>query len=72
MNSMKSNNFLNLKGKKVVVMGGAGLLGQQICKKLYEVEAVPIIIDFDKKKIKSAFNILNQDKSNQHYLVIDL
>ena len=69
---MSDNNFLNLKGIKVIVMGGAGFLGQQICKKLYEVEAIPIIIDFNEKKIKSTFKLLKQDIKKQHYLVADL
>ena len=69
---MSENKFLNLKGKKVIILGGAGLLGSEIYKKLYELDAVPVIVDSDKKKIIKLFEEFKQKKKDQHYLVADL
>ena len=69
---MNDNNFLNLKGKKVIILGGAGLLGREIYKKLYKLDAIPIIVDSNKKKIITVFEELKQKKNDQHYLVADL
>ena len=49
---MNENNFLNLKGKKIIILGGAGLLGKEIYKKLYELGSIPVIVDSNKKIIK--------------------
>lgn len=69
---MNENNFLNLKGKKIIILGGAGLLGKEIYKKLYELGSIPVIVDSNKKKIIKVFEELKQKKKDQHYLVADL
>ena len=59
---MNENNFLNLKGKKIIILGGAGLLGKEIYKKLYELGSIPVIVDSNKKKIIKVFEELKQKK----------
>lgn len=41
------NNLFNLKGKVVVITGGAGLLGQEYADALANLGAVPILADTD-------------------------
>ena len=48
----KYRNYLNLENKKAFVVGGLGLIGQEVSFALAENQAKVIIIDNDLKKYK--------------------
>jgi len=43
------NNF-NLKGKKALIVGGCGLIGEEVCEAFLSAGAKINVLDFDKKK----------------------
>ncbi len=47
-----SKNLFNLKRNVTVITGGAGLLGYNFVKSIFENNGIPVVIDNDKKKIK--------------------
>ncbi len=64
---------LTLKNKFSIVVGGAGHIGQKICKTLLELESNLLIIDNNKIKLKKLSNSLTKKyKSKIHTLHVDL
>ena len=45
-----SKNLFNLKRNVTVITGGAGLLGYNFVKSIFENNGIPVVIDNDKKK----------------------
>lgn len=47
----------DLKGKKIIVCGGSGQMGRNICSHIREIEAIPIIVDsnIEKQETDTAF-----------------
>ena len=43
------NNF-NLKGKKALIFGGCGLVGEKVCEAFLSAGAKVNVLDYDKKK----------------------
>lgn len=60
-----SKDLFNLKKNVTIITGGAGLLGYNFAKAIHENNGIPIIIDFDKKKInevkKKFYKIYKED-----------
>lgn len=65
-------NFLNLKKKKVFVLGGSGLIGKEICKAFLENQSQIINLDLEKGNIKNKklhfhyFDCTNLDDLNKN------
>jgi len=51
---------INFKNKNIIVTGGTGLIGAQVCKDLTESQANILIIDIESKKIKDLTNSLKK------------
>ncbi len=61
---------MNLKGKKIVVIGGEGFLGKHLCKKLIDLKAKVISAD-NKKILKNQKEKKFKNKSQIHYYSVD-
>ena len=56
---------INFKNKNIIVTGGTGLIGAQICKDLAKSQANILIIDIESEKIKNLTNLLKNKQQKQ-------
>ena len=56
---------IDFKGKNIIVTGGTGLIGEQLCKDLAESNANILIIDIESEKINNLTECLKKDNKNQ-------
>jgi len=59
---------LHLKGKVIVISGGAKGIGNAICSALLEEHAIPVILDLDETAAKS----FTKKFPKAHYIALDL
>ena len=64
-------NYFNLNGKNAYVIGGAGLIGQEIVIGLSSFGAITHILDIDRKKGKILEKKLRHQKLNVNYTYFD-
>ena len=69
---MIKKNIFSLERKKIVVSGGAGLLGSSFCKAIINMGGCPIIFDKDNKANKKLDGELNKFKSEYYIIQADL
>ena len=66
------NNFFNLKGKTVLIVGGLGLLGQEITRALSGAESKVIVLDNKKSVDKKFAQALKLHKTKIIYEKVDI
>ncbi len=54
------NSIFNLKGKVIVITGGAGMLGLKHAEAIAAYDGKPILIDNNKNKLEESINYLNK------------
>ena len=64
-------NYFNLNGKNAYVIGGAGLIGQEIVIGLSSFGAITHILDIDREKGKNLEKKLRLQKLNVNYIYFD-
>lgn len=56
---------ITFKGKNIIVTGGTGLIGEQVCRDLASSQANILIIDIESNKIKKITDDLKKEYKNQ-------
>ena len=64
--------MFNLKSKKIIITGGAGLLGSRIVKIIKENGGTPIILDNDQRKIDKLKKSLKKKLSSEVFYKVDI
>ncbi len=65
---MHKTNIFNLKGKTIIITGGAGLLGSAFSKACVEFDANVIIVDIDEKKGNDLVDNLKKETNNYNIM----
>ena len=63
---------MNLKGKKILVIGGEGFLGKNLCKKLLNLKAQVISADIKKKTLQNHERKKSKNKSQIYHYSVDV
>lgn len=63
-NNMETSNYLDLKKKVIIIAGGTGLIGKELCKGFIEQESIVIIASRNQQKGEKLLENLNKLKKD--------
>ena len=69
---MKKKNIFNIKGRKILVFGASGLLGEEYVKYLISQDAVVCAIDKNISSLKKKFNSKAYNFKNLFFFTCDI